>query len=274
MAAAAEFTSEIVGGARVWRTGRGPAWVGLAGPPASALLFRHLAAPVVAAGYSLVLPELFHPAPPDGRVETVAARLAEAVPGGALLLAHGLALPAALGLLARVPFAGLVVISGPTDVLDPVTRAVGGIARHAPRILAWLLRPGLAIPALASSAGLRRTVTNPYAMDRDTVAMLSAPTLATPEHRRVLAEYLGDVASGRWRVPSPRLPVLEIRSASDLLYPAMPGFVADVSDPGTEHDVLEEGRFYALEERPWAVAEAVLRWADRVGVRPTTTEMS
>ncbi len=259
---APELRERLDHGVRVWTAGRGPAWVGLAGPPTSSLLFRHLARPVIEAGCSLVLPELFDPPAEDGRISALVARLSPVVPEGALLLSHGLALPLARALaLARSDLAGLVVISGPLRRLDPLSRALGQVARRVPALARQLLRPGLAVPALASSAGLRRAVVNPYVMDRDIVAMLSAPLLASASHRRYVAQYLADLASWNARASGSSHRELWLWSALDRLYPP-PDLLSRWPGEGeVQTRVMDGARFMAVEEKPWDVARLVVEWA-------------
>jgi pimeloyl-ACP methyl ester carboxylesterase len=253
---------------RVWRAGEGPPVVCVAGPPTSSLLFRHLAKPVVAAGRSLVLPELFHPAPPSGRLADLADRIAPLVGPDALLVAHGLALPLGFEIARRVRPEGLVVLDGPLEKHDPIAAAVTKLAAAAPGVLKQALRPEIALKLLASSAALRRTVVNPYVMDRDIVAMLSAPLLATPEHRRAVVEYLASIRDIRPPWSAGGTPVLLLWSASDLLHP-LPGEPrSTVTGSEVTAISLPGARFFNVEERPWEVADALLGWSSRRAATP------
>lgn len=259
-----DLESAVVNGVRVWQaTPRDPvgAIVAIAGPPTSSLLFRHLAAPLGAAGYALSLPEPFDPAP-VGRadVASLAERLAPVVPDGATLVVHGLALPLGFELLRRTKAVGLVVLDGPLDGLDPVSRTLAGAAAAAPRLVRALLHPAIAVPWLASSLALRRTVVNPYAMDRDIVAMLAAPIVATPERRRAVADYLRSIRriGPPWSGAGKR--VLALWSSSDLLYPLPVDMSRSVVDAEVSAISLAGARFLSVEERPWEVARSVIRW--------------
>jgi pimeloyl-ACP methyl ester carboxylesterase len=248
---------------RVWRAGEGPPVVCIAGPPTSSLLFRHLAKPVAAAGRSLVLPELFHPAPPSGRMQDLADRLAPLVGPEALLVAHGLALPLGFEIARRVRPQGLVLLDGPLEKHDPVAAAATRLASAAPGLMKLALKPGIALKALASSAALRRAVVNPYVMDRDIVAMLSAPLLATAGHRRAVVEYLASIRDIHPPWSAGGTPVLLLWSASDLLHP-LPGEPRSLV-AGSEVSAisLPGARFLNVEERPWEVADALLGWSSR-----------
>ena len=243
-----------------WQAGDGPALVALSGPPVGALLFRHLARPISEAGRRLIAPELFHP-PGESSVDALAERLAPVVPRGAVLLAHGLALPLAMAVAERVPVAGLVISNGPLEQMDPVSRAMSRLASYAPGGVERLLRPGRFLPLIASSAALRRTVTNPYALDRDTVAMLSLPLISTAEHRRAVVQYLASIGRMRapWRVPD--VPVLLVWGVADLLHP-LPSDPDRLIRGARSIDAvsLAGARLFALEERPWEFARAILEW--------------
>jgi hypothetical protein len=258
------LSAEILEGGSIWRAGTGPRVLGIAGPPTSALLYRHLARPIVAGGRSLVLPELFHPAPPSASLRDVVARLVPLVEPDTVVVAHGLGLPVGIALAAKARPRGLVLLDGPLQGFDPVTRAALSVAKGAPALLRGLLRPRIAVPALSSSAAFRRTVVNPYVMDRDIVAMLTAPLLATRDHRRAVAEFLASIADLRPPWDAGGVPALLLWSASDLLYP-LPDDPAALL-PGSEVRAisLPGARFLNVEERPWEIADALLAWAGAV----------
>lgn len=249
---------------RVWTAGPERPWhtvVAIAGPPTSSLLFRHLAAPLRQEGVALTLAEPFDPAP-SGRADLqgLVERLAPVVPDGATVLVHGLALPIGFELLRRTGAAGLVVLDGPLERLDPVSAAAARSCRVAPALMQTLLRPAIAVPLLASSLGLRRAVVNPYAMDRDIVAMLTAPLIATRARRAAVVEYLGSISriGPPWSVGGKR--VLALWSSSDLLYPLPHDMSRLVADGELSAISMAGARFLSVEEQPWAVAASVVRW--------------
>lgn len=232
----------------------------LAGPPAGPALWRSIAPRLVASGASVDTPDLLDPdaATFDAAVDALVRRPAHA---DTWLVAHGLAVPVAVAAAsARAP-RGLVLLNGPLRTLDPVTRAVATLARA--RVLRPLLTPRVWLPLLASSAALRRTVNNPYAMDRDTVATICGPLVADRDHRRALATFLSSIPSA---LPDPRLltcPVSLLWGDEDVLHPLREADWLDAALGGGRTRTLPGGRFFFPEEQPWAVADALLAVAGR-----------
>lgn len=171
-----------------------------------------------------------------------------------VLVAHGLAVPAVIEAL-RLSAPALVLLSnGPITRLDPVSRR---LAHLAPGVLGAAMFPALWLRWLASSAGLRRAVVNPYVMDHDTVATVCGEGVATAAGRRAAATYLRSLAGGLPELPGPGAPVRLIWAEDDRLYPS---FEADFMDAhlGGDHRVSIPGaRFAHPAERPWAFADAI-----------------
>ncbi|MBM4366601.1 MAG: hypothetical protein FJ102_10340 [Deltaproteobacteria bacterium] len=213
----------------------------LAGPPFGPALFRGVEARL-------------HTLAPSLRVESLGVPLGDGPPfapeaAGALIFAHGLAIPAAL----RSGAGALILSNGPITRLDPATRALAALG---PALLP-LLHPALWLRWLHSSAGLRRAVANPYAMDRDTVAALCGAPVAGHEGRRRVAAYL------RWLPsavpgPAPECPTWALWGDEDALYPTSEADVFDARAGGGRVAWLPGGRFAHPEELPWTVADAVL----------------
>lgn len=200
--------------------------------------------------------ELLDPAAPGGwkdRAEVLSERVARA-PRPVVAVAHGLALPA---VFAASGFAGVLAMDGPITRLDPVSSLLARVAGASPRLLANLVRPGPWVGWLSSSAGLRRAVMNPYAMDRDTVGALAMSRVETAAGRACLVAYLSSLVD-----PLPGLDGLPPRAGvcwggADGLYPAseMDFFVA--RRPGGFVRVIPGGKLMHPVEQPWAVADAV-----------------
>jgi pimeloyl-ACP methyl ester carboxylesterase len=226
-------------------------------------LFRHLAAPIARSGRSLVLPELFHPVPLRCDPRGLAERLAPVVPPDATILVHGLALPVGLALVGLGRGASLVLLDGPLEGLDPVTSAVATLARRAPGVVRGLLHPTLLVRLLSSSLALRRTVVNPYVMDRDIVALLFGPVVATSAHRRAVTEYLGQIMDMTAPWANPGVPVALLWSSSNRPYP-IPRHASRSLGGASVRVIVQPGtRYFNVEERPWEVAEALLAWLAR-----------
>lgn len=263
--AAPELQERVEHGVRVWRDPAvgGRPILGLGGPPVSSLLLRHLARPLAAGGFALALPELFDPPPRRGRVLDLVERLAPLLPGGdGVVIAHGNAWPVALGLAERGLVSRLILLDGPIDGLDPFTRALATASRVSRPLAAGLLTPALVLPALASSAALRRLVVNPYLMDRDIVAMLGAPWSATPAHRAAVADYLSDILGFRADVDLPGTDVLWVWAGADVLQPKPTSPESNVRGRSSTAVALPGARHLAPEEVPWLIADAIL---DRFG---------
>lgn len=225
------------------------------GPPVGSGVFEEVQKRL---GRGEAIPLLDDAAPTDGwraRADALAAR-ARAVAGPVVLVAHGLAVPAALA--AAPAFAGVFLLNGPVSRLDPVTGALAGLAARAPGLVAGsLLHPDLLPRWLASSAGLRRVVTNPYVMDRDTVAALAVSTVGTPGLRRAAASYLGSLAAGLPEVGPVGVPLGVLWGDEDRLYPASEADFLSTRAGLGPYTRIPGGRFLAVVERPWEVADRV-----------------
>lgn len=209
--------------------------------------------------------EWLHPEAP-GWAEA-AARLAGqlALCPRTVLVAHGLAVPVAIAAARLSPPARLVLSNGPISRLDPVTAALSRMAAPGGRLLAQALRPALAIPLMASSAGFRRLVSNPYVMDRDTIATLCGAALAQPAWRRALTGFLQSLQT----LPDPAglaCPVTLLWGDEDPLYPASEADYMDSLYGGGNHIRLPGAQHFHPEERPWAFADALLALPELQGM--------
>lgn len=233
----------------------------LAGLPFSAELF----APVVAR-LGVVLPEVEVRAYGAGALETVQAEFQDAV-----VVAHGLAVPMALQIARGVEPLLVIASNGPISRLDNATRTIARLSSF-PMVssalaqLALLPIPWLA--ALRSSVALRRTVNNPYAMDRDTVAAICGPTVATRADRaRLVAAY---AALSRLALPQalPRCPVHALWGDNDRLYPTYELDLLTSMRMDVEVQLVPGGRFLHVIEQPWCFADAVAAAVRRVQATP------
>lgn len=228
-----------------------PRLVWYAGPPFTGQLFRQC----VERAHGEVGPLL----DPQSRndVESVSERIAARVRASAhpvVLIAHGLAVPAVLRAAALAPgpmLAGVVLSNGPITRVDPVTRALRALPGQG-----IVLHPQLFLRWLASSAGLRRAVCNPYIMDRDTVDAICAPLVATAADRKAVATYLRSLNPLPTFVP-PGVPTMLAWGDDDPLYPLAEADAADILLGGGRVHAIPGGRFGHPEERPWALADLV-----------------
>jgi pimeloyl-ACP methyl ester carboxylesterase len=210
------------------------------------------------------LRDVVDPAAPEGWEERASA-LAPAF-AGRLVVAHGLALPAAIAAARLSPPRALVLSNGPLGRLDPVTAALA----RAPG-LPFLLNPAIWLRWLASSAGLRRAVVNPYVMDRDTVVALCGPSVDSAAGRRATAAYAKSLLRPLPDARDLPCPVLLLWGDADALYPPFLAASGEAAGPGTTYVAVPGGRFLHPEERPWAMADAIASW---VGSRRSVTSMS
>lgn len=245
----------------------------VAGPPAGDALFREA---IRRLGCGEARPVVDPASPTDGWRERGAALASALGARPTVLVAHGLAVPAAVAAALEAPPVALVLSNGPITRVDPVAAALARLA-SAPGGRALLeralLRPGAWLRWLASSVGLRRAVVNPYAMDRDTVALLCGPGVATPEARRATAAYLASLAEGLPDASALTCPVLLAWGDDDRLYPASEADFLAFALPGAEVRAIPGGRLFHPEERPWALADmvATLVPASRSQGRPATS---
>lgn len=228
-----------------------PHWY--AGPPFSEQLFRH--AVERAGGAMLPLLEPGGVNDLDAVAKRIAARV-DAAAGPVVLVGHGLAVPAVTRAaeLAGPNLRHLALSNGPITRLDPFTRA---FLRAGPAVSA-VLHPALFLRWLASSAGLRRAVCNPYIMDRDTIDAICRPLVASPGGRAAVAAYLRALCPLPTFV-APRVPTTLAWGDDDPLYPLAEADTADAIVGGGRVRAIPGGRYVHPEERPWALADLVLQ---------------
>jgi pimeloyl-ACP methyl ester carboxylesterase len=239
----------------------------LSGPPFGAALFDEIQRRL---GYGQA-ESVVDPAFPDrGWQEYGAALAARLARSPTVVVAHGLAVPAAIAAARSVPPVALVLMNGPLTRIDPVTAfwtrmasAPGGAAV----MRAALLRPRPWLFWLASSAGLRRAVVNPYVMDRDTVATLCAPLVAAPPGRASVARWLASLSA----LPDPRgveCPTLLLWGDADPLYPASEASFLEASSDGVTRVSVPGGQHVHPIERPWDAADRLAAWLTGQGIQP------
>ncbi len=232
----------------------------VAGPPGSAALWADVVPRFTHHGHRARAVELWDPVPTDPTVRGLAATVSELVRDAGddvVLIAHGTAVPVARAAADRVPPRALVLCNGPIDGLDPVT---AGLARTPSGLASTLLRPAVWNRWLASSAGLRRTVVNPYVMDRDTVVALTAPYIRSADGRRAVAAFLADLRTSADRTGPDGVPTALVWGTDDPLYPPHLTDLARTRIPGVEVLEVPGGQHFHPLERPWWLADAVNEW--------------
>ena len=197
-----------------------------------------------------------------------AAHLADRCVGGDVVAAHGLAVPVGIALDAALAAKGaslgaLVLVNGPLAQLDGLAQALVRLARvpGAARS-AFLPRPWLGW--LRSSAGLRRAVNNPYAMDRDTIAALCGPLVADAPRRAALVTWLTSLGEPWPDAAGVTAPLTLLWGDNDVLHPL--GQVDSISGIRGKGQIrlAPGGRFAWPEEMPWHFADVVASLAPPV----------
>lgn len=245
----------------------------VAGPPVSARLWKGVADRLRQHGLEPTAIELFDPPPPIPTVQALSARLAARFDPASetIVVAHGTAVPVAWRAAVRARPAGLVLSNGPVHRLDPLTAALA----RAPRpVVRFLLRPGVLERWLASSAGARRLVVNPYVMDRDTVVALVRPLVRTALHRRAVAAFLADLARVVGQPPPYGGPTLLVWGDADPLYPPYLPDEARRWLSCMRHLSIAGGQHFFPEERPWALADLIVEQLRAGRLTRTATPMS
>ena len=230
----------------------------MAGPLPGAGLFKTVLQRLQSKGQAGQIVEWLSPeaaAWPEA-ADRLAQELRRGPPGA--LVAHGLAVPVALAAAKIAPPARLILSNGPISRLDPVSAKLSRAAQGpAAPLLAALLHPALSVPAMASSAGFRRLVVNPYVMDRDTIATVAKPSLQQAAWRAALVRFLASLHT----LPDPAdlaCPITLIWGDSDPLYPASEADDLDARYGGGHHVRVPGAQHFLIEEHPWAFADALL----------------
>ncbi len=225
----------------------------IAGPPLGAVVFEHVQRRM--APRKSIAVELVGIPSSEATLAGLSAKMDQVVQAtqASAVVAHGLAVPVAM----RTKGVRVYVSNGPLRAPDAGLR---GLASAGQSTLAQLImQPALARRWMASSAGLRRAVVNPYVMDRDTVVRLSAAVLESPETRATASAWIracsADVDQD-WAVDMSE--VFGIWGDSDPLYP-LAQLRSALAGPGANlPSVIPGGRNMHLVERPWELADRVM----------------
>lgn len=238
----------------VWGS-EGKAIVLVTGPPAGRWIFEAVQrrmAPLRTVAVDLV-PVAEEPSPGPLPVRLLADVVGAL--GARAVCAHGLAVPVALALSADVvPL--LVVTNGPIRELDPVSRALSATPDA---LLRALFRPAVLRRWLWSSLGLRRLVANPYVMDRDTVVALSDAWVRGAAERALAARWLAGLRVFPPVAPRTARQIAAIWGDSDPLYPTRGLDAVRPTDGALQVMPVPGGRAFHPLERPWALADALVR---------------
>ena len=229
----------------------------VAGPPFSAPLWSGAESRLLALGHSVQSLALHDTSSIREAADLLCGHLSRAS-SPTVLVAHGTAIPPALIAAREGGAAGLILSNGPLIGPDPVLRALASLPTS---VLSRVgLRPKLWLRWLASSAGLRRAVINPYVMDRDMVVAVCHQAVVTHERRTATARFLKDQSHHPGHGEPFTGPTLLIWGDHDPLYPIpqiddfrshMP-HISQITVPGGQH-------LHPI-ERPWAIADMISEW--------------
>jgi len=240
------------------RSGPMPHFLFLAGPPAGRRMWSQVTARVQNQGAEATALDLLDldTVAEDGPGWTDAlARRVLATPD-CVLVAHGSAVPLALHAAAQSPPTGLVLSNGPMGTLPAAISALFQSTRLPGNSL-WS-QPKLALSWLASSAGLRRTVVNPYVWDHDTVVTICGPLFEAGMARNRTRRFVGALPTLAAEAPRPPCPTLLCWGDSDPFFKASK---LDISEFNSPIIPILGGHHYHPLERPWEIADAVMAWA-------------
>jgi len=174
-------------------------------------------------------------------------------PGDALV-AHGTAVPLAVAVTQNKQIETLFLSNGPIKKPDPILNLYG---KTPVSLRKALLNPFCSIPALKSSAGLRRLVVNPYVMDRDTIVRVCEPLIKSKNHRRRYAEYIGKIDRMTPLAQPGANKICLIWGDSDLLYPTHHASSVLSGWKNTIAVEIEGAKHLHPIESPWAMADII-----------------
>ncbi|GDX81522.1 hypothetical protein LBMAG42_33330 [Deltaproteobacteria bacterium] len=234
----------------------------LAGPPFGPALFRAALPRLIASRpeATVVALEVVEAAA-GGGWQASAEALAARVSAGDVVVAHGLAVPVAIAMdeLARergAPLGAIALLNGPLERLDRVASVVVQLA-HLPGAAHTLFHSAPWLAWLRSSAGLRRAVNNPYAMDRDTVAALCGPLVSDASQRVALVAWLRSLRTPWPSASTITAPLTLLWGDNDDLHPLGEADAIGAKRGAGLVRVALGGRFAWPEELPWVLADAV-----------------
>ena len=185
----------------------------------------------------------------------------EAADDDIVLVGHGAALPLLNAVNSQTDLAGLVFSNGPLGQYDLITKGLTTFAALPMAMIGFSSR--LAVPFLASSAGLRRTVVNPYVMDHDMTVAICKPILGDRTQRARALCYLKSLP--KHPVPPNTTPTPTLLCWGDA-DPLSAGTYASFKPAVSYHITktpVEGGQYFYPIERPWAMADTISSWASK-----------
>ncbi|MCB9796211.1 MAG: hypothetical protein H6741_26240 [Alphaproteobacteria bacterium] len=243
---------DLPGGRGTQLGSSGPPILLVSGAPVGPALFRVVQsrlAPLRSVAVQLDVPER----PSDEVIPALGQALGEIAArlGAQTVFGHGTATPVVLAMPAGSALRR-VISNGPLSRPDPILRALAALPT--PALERGVLRPEVLERWLASSAGLRRAVTNPYAMHRDIVVMLCREWHGREAEAARWIKALAHVGAPE---VDPNAHLVALWGDHDPLHP-----IAGVEALATGWASFSicrvpGGRMFHVEERPWVVADTL-----------------
>ena len=199
----------------------------------------------------------------DGTVEIEINRLAEHLLGfddPVILVAHGTSIPVAIEACRKVQPSGLVLSNGALCHADRFTRLLIRWAQLPAAITQLLLSPTRTINILASSAGLRRLVVNPYVMDHDTTVAVCSPIIQSKARFLRMRNYLKTLPSLEQSSLPTGLPTLLCYGDADPLSSRNIEDFLNRNRDSVDTIPVPGGRYLHPIERPWELADHCVEW--------------
>lgn len=224
----------------------------VAGPPFGPLFWEGVSRRLIHHSLSPVVVDLFKD---TGSLIELEQELCQQLSSEDVLVAHGTAIPIAMGAAAKKRIRCLALTNGPIQRVDPFLATLSALPEQ---LRYFFLHPKISIPYFQSSLGLRRLVVNPYVMNHDTVVMVCMEGLKSKRTRRNFARYIGMFNKYKPNFSSIADEHLLVWGDDDPLYPN------HLIDPmhslfkNLRHIEIAGGKHLHPIERPWALADELL----------------
>jgi hypothetical protein len=233
----------------------------IAGPPFDASLWGDVSKRLEMHGHTTEFIPLLSDG--DGSIQSESNRIANQIQKSVdpvILVAQGSALPVVLAAATMTKPAGIVFTNGILGRIDPMTRALCAAAQMPHLMFNQMCSPQIVLRWLSSSAGLRRTVVNPYVMDHDTTVAICGPIFKDHTKRKRLQRYLQDLPIETQKEPVFPVQTLLCWGDKDQLNRVTCSpFSINKTDLITK-DVVPGGKYLHPVERPWEIADRIHEW--------------
>lgn len=204
---------------------------------------------------------------PTGNFEDETTLLSNEIRGtkeAIILLAHGTALPLAIAAAQKSPPAGIVLTNGTISDTEMFGRGLRMLSRAPIPLSSALFSKHIGLNFLASSAGLRRAVVNPYVMDHDTTVAVCGPILSHPERRNKMKNFFKTSKTSGLALQTPPAKTLLCWGDSDPITSGSYSLFVKSMPDNIDVSPVPGGRFLHPIERPWELADRVSAWTEKM----------